>query len=829
MFITERTMRFVLLLALTMSVLSVLSYSSHAQERHPIPSAAAQQQALELIKEVYGDEWEKTKTSAQKTALATKLLQKANESADPTNRYVLLKIARDVAAQAGDAELAFKAIDAMAARYDVDAYKLEGAALSQAAKSAKGRKHLGSIAEHALPLIDQAVEKDDFRGAKYLGKLTLDSARKARAREVLKQVVTRNGEVAEIAKAYEAARDAFAKLKEHPVDADANLAIGNYHCFLKGNWEKGIPMLALGSDKQLKKLAMKELAGAVDSEGHVALGDGWWELAEKEEGVKRSNLRKRIQHWYEKALPGLPPGLQKDKVKKRLSLLQGAKAPPVIASSKVITHVRTLQAYTKKKSCGVAFSPDGKVLASAGDNAIRLWTLGSHLAKASSFTLPDREKAFPISLAFTPDGETLAVSHFNGKVQLWDFSVRPPRLRKVLDQQKNNVPSIAISPNGRFLAGGGRLTGIVSVWDLRIGQVPEIARLEHDKRSFFSVSFSPDSKTLAVGVDKQLCVWDITKRPIVRRWTYLNMAKDAHCINFSPDGTKLVFADNTLIHVLNTKDLSRLGTLVGHTKHVVATEFTLDGKYLLSGGYDQSLRLWNIDLLTQAFVVENIDGVDESIEIAPNGRLIATCGTGNVVQLWRIADVPRSPKSASGIALNSLVHDGSDTQKKPAKRIARRRLPGKVKQYSFTDANEIKKDWDIAGKWRIENRSLKLASPAALRSKRKFKGDFVMEVRCISSRFTSFNVEMWGETFMLRPPTKTSGIVRFVRKDKKVMFAWHNAPEKAVEVTLKAGHLEESPVLMVVGGLGSTVTPSSVTIGAITIMGTEVEKETPRQ
>ncbi len=288
-----------------------------AQNKLAIPSEPDQQQSLELIREIYGEELGSAKTSSKKQALAKKLLGKAKEAIDPTNRYVLLREARDLAAQAGDVDLAFFAIDEMDSRYQVDAYKLKGLALSQAAKSAKGQKHLGSIAEHALPLIDQAVEKDDFGAAKDLGKLALDSARKARAREVLKQVVTRNGEVAEIAKAYEATRDAFAKLKKEPVDPEANLAVGKYLCFLKGHWDKGLPMLALGTDEGLKKLAVKELEGASDVDGQVALGDGWWDLTSTSEGVAKKQLKGRASYWYRKALPGVT-GLVKDKVGGRL-------------------------------------------------------------------------------------------------------------------------------------------------------------------------------------------------------------------------------------------------------------------------------------------------------------------------------------------------------------------------------------------------------------------------------------------------------------------------------------------------------------------------------
>ena len=300
--------------SLILVVVLSAAISTLGQEKIPVPSDEAQAKALELIKEVYGQEWKDAETSTQKQALATKLLQKSRESADDTNRYVLLKVARDVAAQAGDAELAFRAIDTMASRYDVDAYKLKGAALSQAANSAT---HSVAVARLSLELIDQAVEKDDFVAAKYLGSLALGAARKGRDGQLVKQVVARNKEVEEAAEAHAEIKDALLRLEDNPVDPDANLAVARYYCFVKANWNRGVPMLALSPDGKLKELAVKELRGVSSAEEQVALGDGWWKMASVSEGGVQKRLEKRADYWYRKALPQLT-GLMKDRVEKRL-------------------------------------------------------------------------------------------------------------------------------------------------------------------------------------------------------------------------------------------------------------------------------------------------------------------------------------------------------------------------------------------------------------------------------------------------------------------------------------------------------------------------------
>jgi len=358
------------MIALTVTLAAAAS--SGAQGKSPIPSDEAQAKALELIKEVYGQEWENAKSSAQKQALATKLLQKAGESTDDTNRYVLLKVARDVAAQAGDTDLAFRAIDAMADSYEVDTYKLKGAAVSQAARAASSSAQSVAVARHSLAMIDEAVEKDDFVAAKYLGNLALDAARKGRDGQLVKSVVARNKEAEEIAEAYAKVADALVTLKKIPDDPEANLAVGKYHCFVRGDWDRGLPKLALGSDELLKKLAMKELEEVSGSAEQLALGDGWWDLAGKADAVARQQLQGRAAYWYREAMPGLS-GLVKDKVANRLSLGKSdAEEWIVLYDGKSTRHWMTADG--GQPSDNWVFR--GKTILCKGKKGENLWTRG---------------------------------------------------------------------------------------------------------------------------------------------------------------------------------------------------------------------------------------------------------------------------------------------------------------------------------------------------------------------------------------------------------------------------------------------------------------------
>ena len=310
------------LLAFTSSVTS-----QDNAKKTAIPTTAAQAEATKLIKEVYGDEWVAAKTSTEKQALAKKLLGKANESKDdPANQFVLLRLARDIGTQAADGQTAFQAIDVMAETFQVDVLEMKAVVLTKLAPTVRTPEQHKSVAEDALTLVEQAINQDSFTVADQLGKLALAEARKAGEKELATQAQGKVTEVAELAKGYEDVKAAKATLEKTPDDPEADLVIGKYLCFAKGDWEKGLPMLALGKDEGLKILAQKEVQGAASSSEQAKLGDGWWNVAENEKGSAKKQIHGRAGYWYRKALPGLS-GVMKDKVEKRVAEINTPERP----------------------------------------------------------------------------------------------------------------------------------------------------------------------------------------------------------------------------------------------------------------------------------------------------------------------------------------------------------------------------------------------------------------------------------------------------------------------------------------------------------------------
>ena len=273
---------------------------------------------MKLIKEVYGDEYAGAKTPGQKQALAKKLMKKADDTQnDPANKYVILKVAKDVATQAADVETAFAAVDAIAQSFDVNPIEAKAGVLTLVAKNARLPPEHTAVAKQSLALVDPALAKDEFDLAARLGELALAEARLARGPKLVQQIEEQIAQIQEQSRAYEDVKKFASILEQKPTDPEANLAVGKYRCFTKGDWDQGIPMLALGSDEELKALAMKELQGPASSDEQVKLGDGWWKVAEKQTEAVQRPIKGRAGYWYRKAAP-LLSGVMKDKVEKRL-------------------------------------------------------------------------------------------------------------------------------------------------------------------------------------------------------------------------------------------------------------------------------------------------------------------------------------------------------------------------------------------------------------------------------------------------------------------------------------------------------------------------------
>jgi hypothetical protein len=218
----------------------------------------------------------------------------------------------------------------------------------------------------------------------------------------------------------------------------------------------------------------------------------------------------------------------------------------------------------------VAFSPDGKRLASASENAVILWDVDS---RKRLFALEQHEDAVQ-AIAFSPDGKLLASASDDKTVILWDVNNGKPLAK--LERHTDKVYGVAFSPDGKRLASAS-VDHTVILWDVDSSKL--LATLEGHTDAVYDVAFSPAGKLLAsASVDQTVILWDVdSSKPLATL-----KGKDAiFHVAFSPDGKRLASASrDTTVTVWDVGSRKPLATLGGHKGEVRGVAFSPDGKRL---------------------------------------------------------------------------------------------------------------------------------------------------------------------------------------------------------------------------------------------------------
>jgi WD40 repeat protein len=314
--------------------------------------------------------------------------------------------------------------------------------------------------------------------------------------------------------------------------------------------------------------------------------------------------------------------------------------------------------------CGVAFSPDGKRLLSAGGQRpgeVRLWDVVTGREECAW------QAPFGIgAMALSPDGKRLALGGADGTVRIWESGTGKELFSCV--GHKSEVTEVAFGGDGRLLASADNQT--VKVWRASDGrELHSLGATMWHRR----LTFSPDGRRLAVADNNSA---ELDSPATIRLWDAATAREglafqanldEINSVAFSPDGQFLAAAgEGQVVQVWDATNGREVVALHGHKSAIKSLTFSPDGRRLASGslnpflsGHPGEVKVWNLGPAPQPLTLHCAGGLN-TVTFSPDGQCLASTGPDErTVTIWDAVNGKVLRALAASTFERSTVYDAA--------------------------------------------------------------------------------------------------------------------------------------------------------------------------
>jgi WD40 repeat protein len=244
-----------------------------------------------------------------------------------------------------------------------------------------------------------------------------------------------------------------------------------------------------------------------------------------------------------------------------------------------------------------ALAPDGNTLAvSTNGGEISLWDVATGMETRSWLHVRSKNE-ISVKIAFSPDGKTLASGAGNVMgVRLWEVATG----KEIRAWETISGDFLSFSPDGKTLAIGPDSLGTVGLWEadsgrqIRVWQGTDTVKNAGSivREQPYGLLFAPDGKSLAVATRTRTRRWEVATGKELPELKGASGLYASCC--FSPDGTMFVCADGSTIRIYATATGKEIGARAGHKGFIATVAFSRDGKKFASAGSDKTVLVWDV-------------------------------------------------------------------------------------------------------------------------------------------------------------------------------------------------------------------------------------------